>query len=220
MSSNRDFDREVTFEIVEEIGVIATHSTGWKKELNLVSWNGGQAKYDIRDWDPGHSRMSRGVTLKEQEMRQIVELLRRRRPHRRDREQEQGVMVDTPMDPAEAAKAALNGRGYPFFSISGIMMAPTAEQVAIAEPEIAAKNIQAAVVTKLSPPVIHPIQVSAKLTILFATPPVLIKLPARIKKGIAISEKEFTPLTQFCVIIANGVFVKPAKTTKVANAIE
>ena len=37
MSSNRDFDREVTFEIVEEIGVIATHSTGWKKELNLVS---------------------------------------------------------------------------------------------------------------------------------------------------------------------------------------
>ena len=81
MSSNRDFDREVTFEIVEEIGVIATHSTGWKKELNLVSWNGGQAKYDIRDWDPGHSRMSRGVTLKEQEMRQIVELLRRRRPH-------------------------------------------------------------------------------------------------------------------------------------------
>lgn len=102
MSSNRDFDRDVTFEIVEEIGVIATHSTGWKKELNLVSWNGGQAKYDIRDWDPGHSRMSRGVTLKEQEMRQIVELLRRRRPHRRDREQEQGVMVDTPMDPAES----------------------------------------------------------------------------------------------------------------------
>ena len=102
MSSNRDFDREVTFEIVEEIGVIATHSTGWKKELNLVSWNGGQAKYDIRDWDPGHSRMSRGVTLKEQEMCQIVELLRRRRPHRRDREQEQGVMVDMPMESAES----------------------------------------------------------------------------------------------------------------------
>ena len=63
MSSNRDFDREVTFEIVEEIGVIATHSTGWKKELNLVSWNGGQAKYDIRDWDPDHERMSRGIQV-------------------------------------------------------------------------------------------------------------------------------------------------------------
>ena len=102
MSSNRDFDREVTFEIVEEIGVIAAHSTGWKKELNLVSWNGGPAKYDIRDWDPDHSRMSRGVTLKEQEMRQIVDLLRRRRPHRRDREQEQGVMMDAPPAAAEA----------------------------------------------------------------------------------------------------------------------
>lgn len=107
MSSNRDFDREVTFEIVEEIGVIAAHSTGWKKELNLVSWNGGPAKYDIRDWDPSHSRMSRGVTLKEQEMRQIVDLLRHRRPHRRDREQEQGVMMDAP--PSQTAEQPAEG---------------------------------------------------------------------------------------------------------------
>ena len=75
MSSNRDFDREVTFEIVEEIGVIATHSTGWKKELNLVSWNGGQAKYDIRDWDPDHERMSRGITLSEKEMGRVRQML-------------------------------------------------------------------------------------------------------------------------------------------------
>ena len=107
MSSNRDFDREVTFEIVEEIGVIAAHSTGWKKELNLVSWNGGPAKYDIRDWDPSHSRMSRGVTLKEQEMRQIVDLLRHRRPHRRYREQEQGVMMDAP--PSQTAEQPVEG---------------------------------------------------------------------------------------------------------------
>ena len=84
-----DYGREqITFEIKEHIGVLCVYHTGWKKELNLVSWNGNAPKYDIRDWDPGHSRMSRGVTLKEQEMRQIVELLRRRRPHRRDREQE------------------------------------------------------------------------------------------------------------------------------------
>ena len=100
--NGNDTGREISFDIVEEIGVLTTYTTGWSKELNLVSWNGGQAKYDIRYWDPGHSRMSRGVTLKEQEMRQIVELLRRRRPHRRNREQEQGVMVDTPMDPAES----------------------------------------------------------------------------------------------------------------------
>ena len=101
MSSNRGFDREVTFEIVEEIGVIAAHSTWWKKELNLVSWNGGPAKYDIRDWDPDHSRMSRGVTLKEQEMRLIVDLLRKRRPHRRSAEPEQGPALNTSSDTAE-----------------------------------------------------------------------------------------------------------------------
>ncbi|MEI3503270.1 MAG: PC4/YdbC family ssDNA-binding protein [Anaerovoracaceae bacterium] len=47
----------------------ATYPTGWRKELNLVSWNGGAPKYDIRDWDPDHERMSRGITLHEKEMR-------------------------------------------------------------------------------------------------------------------------------------------------------
>ena len=75
--SNYD-DREVTFEIVEEIGVISAHSTGWAKEINLVSWNGGPPKYDIREWSPAHDQMSRGITLNEKEMRLIIELLRRR----------------------------------------------------------------------------------------------------------------------------------------------
>ena len=55
-------------EIVKHIGVIREYPTGWKKELNLVSWNGGGVKYDIRDWDPLHEHMSRGVTLTEQEV--------------------------------------------------------------------------------------------------------------------------------------------------------
>lgn len=57
------FDREVRFDIVEQIGVISRHSTGWQKELNLVAWNGGQPKFDIRDWDESHEHMSRGITL-------------------------------------------------------------------------------------------------------------------------------------------------------------
>ena len=63
MSVNGMADRDVTFEIVENIGIIASYATGWNKELNLVSWNGGAVKYDIRDWDPAHEHMSRGVTL-------------------------------------------------------------------------------------------------------------------------------------------------------------
>lgn len=77
MPMNND-DREVTFEIVEEIGVISTSGTGWQKELNIVAWNGNQGKYDIREWSPHHDRMSRGITLNEQEMRSIVDLLKRR----------------------------------------------------------------------------------------------------------------------------------------------
>lgn len=76
---------EITFEILEHIGVLATYITGWKKEINLVSWNGSAAKYDIREWDPSHERMSKGVTLKENEMRTLLEVMRRR--HRNDSSQ-------------------------------------------------------------------------------------------------------------------------------------
>ena len=80
-----DDDRDVTFEIIEEIGIISTVETGWAKELNLVRWNGGVAKYDIREWDPSHQRMSRGITIKEEEMRRSLELMRKRRAGARAR---------------------------------------------------------------------------------------------------------------------------------------
>ena len=85
---NNGFDREVRFEILEHIGIISTHPTGWNKELNIVSWNGGQPKYDIRDWDLDHEHMSRGVTLHEKEMRQIFDLMKRRRMGNRFRREE------------------------------------------------------------------------------------------------------------------------------------
>ena len=85
---NNGFDREVRFEILERIGIISTHPTGWNKELNIVSWNGGQPKYDIRDWDLDHEHMSRGVTLHEKEMRQIFDLMKRRRMGNRFRREE------------------------------------------------------------------------------------------------------------------------------------
>lgn len=91
MAMNSGFDREVRFDIVEHIGVISTYSTGWNKELNLVSWNGGQPKYDIRDWDMSHEHMSRGVTLHEKEMRQVFELMKKRRVENRFKKAEESV---------------------------------------------------------------------------------------------------------------------------------
>lgn len=67
------------FEIREHIGVIKPYITGWNRELNLVSWNGNPAKYDIRDWDPEHEHFSRGMTLYQDEMDKLFKLLKGKR---------------------------------------------------------------------------------------------------------------------------------------------
>ena len=96
MQSNYD-DSEVSFDIVESIGVLTTYSTGWTREINLVSWNGGPARYDIRDWDPNHERMSKGLTLQEKEMRTLVDSFKRRRSNNTR-------FSNTPQEPLEDHK--------------------------------------------------------------------------------------------------------------------
>jgi len=66
---------EIKFEIIKNIGILSESSKGWTKELNLISWNERDPKYDIRDWDPDHEKMSRGVTLTEEELMKLKELL-------------------------------------------------------------------------------------------------------------------------------------------------
>ena len=90
----------VRFEIIEEIGVITTHPTGWAKELNLVSWNGSTPKYDIRDWSLDRGRMSRGLTFQEEEIRRVLELFRKRRSDRRVMARE-AVQVEEPVKSEE-----------------------------------------------------------------------------------------------------------------------
>jgi len=74
-SQDRNQDREVTFDIKEHIGVLSQQNKGWKKELNIVAWNNGAAKYDIRDWNENHQSMKRGITLNKEEAQTLVELL-------------------------------------------------------------------------------------------------------------------------------------------------
>ena len=69
---------EFKFEITEEITVLSESATGWRKELNLVSYNGAKPKYDIREWSPDHSRMGKGVTLSDEEAEILVEALQKR----------------------------------------------------------------------------------------------------------------------------------------------
>ena len=66
---------DIKYEITEEIGVLSTSAKGWNKELNKVSWNDGSPKFDIRDWSPEHEKMGKGITLTEEEARQLYDLL-------------------------------------------------------------------------------------------------------------------------------------------------
>ena len=66
---------EVTFKIAEQIGVITVEKNGWRRELNRVSWNGAEPKWDIRSWDKDHQKMSKGITLTDAEMAVFKELL-------------------------------------------------------------------------------------------------------------------------------------------------
>lgn len=59
------------YEIVEELGVLSENAKGWRKELNLISWNGAAPKYDIRDWSSEHAKMGKGVTLTEEEYEKL-----------------------------------------------------------------------------------------------------------------------------------------------------
>lgn len=66
---------DIKFEIKEELGVLSESTKGWKKELNLISWNGGAPKYDLRDWAPGHEKMGKGITLNGDEVQELYKIL-------------------------------------------------------------------------------------------------------------------------------------------------
>lgn len=61
------------YDIVEHIGVLSENTRGWAKEINLISWNGDAIKYAIRDWVPEHERMSKGVTLTDDEAQKLAD---------------------------------------------------------------------------------------------------------------------------------------------------
>lgn len=68
---NNDF----SYEIIKELGIVSESKSGWKRELNLISWNGASPKYDLRDWAPEHEKMGKGITLSSDEVERLYELL-------------------------------------------------------------------------------------------------------------------------------------------------
>ena len=66
---------EIKCTTIEKIGLIRQCANGWNKELRLVSWNDADPKYDIRDWSPDDEKMGKGITLTEEEARNLLGLL-------------------------------------------------------------------------------------------------------------------------------------------------
>ena len=66
---------DIKFEIKETLGVLSESNKGWKKELNLISWNGREAKYDIREWAPERENMGKGITFTKDELKALRDIL-------------------------------------------------------------------------------------------------------------------------------------------------
>ena len=64
---------ELKYEIVQHLATIAEGSKGWSKELNLVSWNERDPKFDLREWSPDHTKMGKGITLTYEEMQAVCD---------------------------------------------------------------------------------------------------------------------------------------------------
>ncbi|NLY21373.1 MAG: hypothetical protein GXZ08_08840 [Tissierellia bacterium] len=63
------------YEIIKQIGTLSTSKSGWNRELNLISWNEKEPKYDLRDWSPDHVKMGKGISLSKEELNTLVELV-------------------------------------------------------------------------------------------------------------------------------------------------
>ena len=66
---------EFKYEITQELGVLSESKSGWTRELNLISWNGAEPKFDIRDWAPGHEKMGKGISLSADEIEKLKSIL-------------------------------------------------------------------------------------------------------------------------------------------------
>lgn len=66
------------YEIIETIAVLSQSPKGWTKEINIISWNGREPKYDIREWAPEREKMGKGITISKEEAEVLKKALNSR----------------------------------------------------------------------------------------------------------------------------------------------
>ena len=69
---------EIVCRIIAHVGILSKDRSGWSKEVNIVSWNDGPARIDIRSWSPDHEKRSRGITLNGDEAQRLIDSVQAR----------------------------------------------------------------------------------------------------------------------------------------------
>ena len=69
--------KEIQYEIVKEIAVLSTGDSGYTKEINLISWNGKEPKYDIRSFSPNREKCGKGITLNADDAAALLKALQK-----------------------------------------------------------------------------------------------------------------------------------------------
>lgn len=64
--------KEIKYEIVKKLAILSEGKNGWTKEANLVKWNNGSTKLDIRDWNHEQNKMGKGITLNYEEKELLI----------------------------------------------------------------------------------------------------------------------------------------------------
>ena len=59
------------------IAVLSTGDSGYTKEINLISWNGKEPKYDIRSFSPNREKCGKGITLNADEAAALLKALQK-----------------------------------------------------------------------------------------------------------------------------------------------
>lgn len=65
---------DFSYNIIRNLAVLSQRGS-WNLELNLISWGGRPATYDLRKWSPDHSKMSKGISLTKSEIDALAEYL-------------------------------------------------------------------------------------------------------------------------------------------------
>ncbi len=70
VENNMSENGEITCKVITNLCVLNENDRGYSKEANIVQWNDGDPKLDIREWTPSH-RPLKGITLTERELQML-----------------------------------------------------------------------------------------------------------------------------------------------------